>query len=91
MASLEFRQGSKADWVTTDTELTLEQIQCGATLRIADACELMAQNHARLVEERDRYARRYESERQTAARLNKSNAALRGVIGRMKRQNSKRV
>jgi len=54
--------------------------------RIADAAELMAKNHAQLVRERDDYERRLRTIRGEVNRLDRSNAALRGVITRMKRK-----
>ena len=84
-----YRDQSRINWgreMAPEIHPTREETQHGAILRIADACELMAKNHAQLVNERDSYKRRYESEQQASERLRNSNAALRGVIMRMKRK-----
>lgn len=79
-----YRKESRTDWGTTDDKVTLEQINTGAILRIADATEAMAKNHVQLQTERDRLQRWYEQERERAAKLERSNAALRGQITRLK-------
>lgn len=72
--------------VDSGKNVTLDQINCGSLLRIADAVELMAQEHAKLVHDRDWYKRMYEDERNRSTRLERSNAALRGVITKMKKR-----
>lgn len=82
-----YREESRTNWgrdVPDNQSLSRDDLQFGAMLRIADACERMAEDHDKLIRERDRYQRWYESERQSNDRLRNSNAALRGVITRMK-------
>lgn len=49
------RNASRANWGTqqqgSDDSLTIEQIQLGAVLRIADATEAMAKNHNEMIAE----------------------------------------
>jgi len=80
------REASQQNWGTRDLMPTQEQINTGCLQRIADAAELMAKNHAQLVRERDDYERRLRTIRGEVNRLDRSNAALRGVITRMKRK-----
>jgi hypothetical protein len=79
------RESSRKEWVAKDT---LADINSGSFQRIADACELMAKDHQRLVDERDRFKQMYESHAKWAKSLERANAALRGHIGRLKRQNA---
>ena len=80
-----YKQESRSNWGRNTTqELTREEVQHGAILRIADATEAMAKNHVQLQSERDRYKQWYDQERERAAKLERSNAALRGQITRLK-------
>ena len=81
-----YRQQSRdINWGTRgDAPLTLEQVNCGSLLRIADAAEKMAASYDQLREERDRYKRWYEREQADNKRLRRSNAALRGHLKRAK-------
>lgn len=83
-----YREESKSlGWGSDQTQnLSLEQLQTGAILRIADATEKMAQNYARMENDLAMYKRWYEQEKATSERLYKSNAALRGHIKRLKKQ-----
>ncbi len=81
-----YRQVSRIDWGTCASELKLEEIQAGAILRIADAAEAMAKNHVLLQAEADRLTRWYDQARKRAAKLERSNAALRGHITRLKKK-----
>lgn len=82
----DFRKESRTAWgVHTGLSLSAEQIQLGAVLRIADATENMASNHAQLIEDRDRYKKWYEAERVNVDRLRRRVAALRGVITKLRR------
>lgn len=84
--SRDLREASRAKWVSNAESLSLEQINTGSMLRIADATELMARNYQRLISERDMYKRLFEEERATAKRLTRQANALRGVITRLKRK-----
>ena len=87
MAIKGYREYSRVDWGDEEgLGLSLEQINTGAILRIADACEKMCQDRESLErrlkwmgEDRDRTHARLETEL-------RRNAALRGVITRMKRR-----
>lgn len=81
-----YRQVSRIDWGTCASKLTLEEIQAGAILRIADATEAMAKNHVQLQAEVDRLNRWYDQARKRSAKLERSNVALRGHITRLKKK-----
>ena len=55
-------------------------------LRIAEATELMAQNHGELVRERDLYSRLLREEEETSRGFEKTIAGLRGYITRLKKK-----
>ncbi|QDU67692.1 hypothetical protein [Engelhardtia mirabilis] len=77
------REASRKQWSTPGN---VEGINSGSLQRIADATEIMAQSYQGLIDERNRYERLYTAERADTSRLERSNAALRGVITRMKRK-----
>jgi hypothetical protein len=82
-----YRQRSRDQWgVTTDDALTLEQINTGAILRIADATELMATRHTELIRERDHFASVARHMQAELDRMTRSNAALRGHLKRLKKK-----
>lgn len=62
-----------------------EQLQIGCLQRIAAATEDMASDYRRLHRERDAYERLYRNACERERALERSNAALRGVITKMKR------
>jgi hypothetical protein len=86
-----WKQISKVEWSTEedDAARTGEKTKIGALQRIADATELMARNFLELQASRDRYKRWYEDADAERKKLAKSNAALRGVIERAKRNGAK--
>lgn len=82
-----YRKESKDNYGVNVSEaqgLSLEQLNTGALLRMADATEAMATNHVRMQNERDQYKRWYENEQKENATLVKRVAALKGVINKMK-------
>ena len=79
MATL--REQGKRDWTANES---IPHIQTGALQRIADACELMAKNHVELIAERDKYKRWYEGERAGNNKARHREAALRGIIKKLK-------
>ena len=79
------RKASRDEWVSRVDPPTDDDLKIGALLRIADATEKMAQRHTELMRERDYYERLASSRAEDIRRLERSNAALRGVIARMKR------
>lgn len=80
----DYKEESKKSWGTESEGVTMEQLNLGAVLRIADATEAMAKNYNELIRERDNYKAWYLSERRDAAKLERSNATLRGHITRLK-------
>lgn len=82
-----YRKASRDhDWgQDEDRSLTIEQINCGSLMRIADATELMAKEYQRLLD-RAKWleARAVRAEGETQ-RLARSNAALRGHLKRIKK------
>ena len=80
MATL--RDMSRKNWTGTNLR---EEIAVGSLQRIADATEKMAQSYEKIISDRDTYCRLYKNECECSERLARSNAALRGVITKLKR------
>lgn len=81
-----WKDHSRTDWRNAgECTPSDDRIKIGCLQRIADATEAMAKSYNLLREERDRYQRWYEQEQQSNARLRRSNAALRGLLKRMKK------
>lgn len=81
-----YREESKKEWTTVpiDGTPTHEQIKIGCLQRIADATEKMAIRYTAMQDENDRLR---EVKKHLVTRLHlcyRQNAALRGVITRMK-------
>ena len=53
-------------------------------LRMADAMELMAKNHAQLVADKEMYKRWYEQEQKRVAKLQRQVNAYKGVVKKLK-------
>lgn len=79
------RENSRKDWTFT-AESDPEALKLGALQRIADACELMAKEHARLVREREMFERSYKEQRKHKEQAQRTAAGLRGQITKLKRQ-----
>ncbi len=75
------REASKHNWTSSNR---IEDINAGSLQRIADAAEAMAKNYLRLQEDLDYLKGRVQVLRKRAERAERSNAALRGVITKMK-------
>lgn len=73
------RGASKSDW---SSDLSIESVNQGSLQRIADACELMAQGHAKLISDRDRYEKWWREERVKRIALEATVTGLRGQIGK---------
>lgn len=71
----------KGNW-TSAGKPTVEQINCGSLMRIADGIEAMATYHMKLIESRDTWERIARERYSTIERFKKSNAALRGHLKR---------
>lgn len=77
------REASKKVWTSSDPT-RMDEINLGSMQRIADACELMAQNHARLVSDRDMYEQRYRQNQAYYYAEQRRTRAPRGVITKLK-------
>lgn len=85
--SRNLRDESRKTWtINGDSAPTLEQINMGSLLRIADASEAMAKNHVQLQRDRDMYFKWYEREYENRLKLERQINALRGVITKMKKR-----
>lgn len=87
----DYRIESRSNWgvhIQQTQNITQEQIQTGAILRIADAVEVMAKNNQMLIEERDRYKRLYANVVEERDNANRRISALQGVITKMKKKAS---
>ena len=83
-----YRKESKIDWgrdLQTNENICQEQILLGAVLRIADAMEKITCNYQRLIDDRDYFKRQCEEQRKLTHKAYRQQAALRGVITRIKR------
>jgi hypothetical protein len=86
---IDYREASRRNWGTEKEDnirLNMEQINCGALLRIADATELMAKNYAQLQSDLERYKRWYNDSDERNTRLRRTNQALRGHLTRLGNQ-----
>jgi len=81
-----YRAQSRIDWGTESSGLTLEQINCGAMLRIADATEKMAQRHTELIQDRDYYEKQYNDWRREYEAMERRCRSLKGQITKMKKK-----
>jgi len=84
-----WREKSRGVQWGTDSEgttLPIADINAGSLLRIADAAEKMAENHAQLIEERDKYYRWYKEGRDRAIHARNVAAGLRSAITRLQRK-----
>jgi hypothetical protein len=84
-----FRQGSREDLgqdVEANSYLCIDQLKAGALLRIADASEKMAQNHIKLMADRDMYYRWYEDGKKRILELEHRIAGLKGYIKRLEKR-----
>ena len=89
MSEQNARTASKREWTVGSfyEAPTLAGINMGSFQRIADACELMAKNHATLIEDKEMYERWYREGRDANAKLQRRVAAYKGVITRLKARN----
>jgi hypothetical protein len=84
-----YRDESRKDYgkILLESEnLTLEQLQTGALLRIADAAEKLAASYDTLWNERDFQEGRAKHAHERLAKAQRSNRALRGYLKRLKRK-----
>lgn len=84
---MNFREASSRDWKTgSESGATFEEINSGSLQRIADATEKMAKRYDDLIYDRDLYMKMYKDKRGESESLFRSNAALRGVITKLKKK-----
>lgn len=86
MAFKTFQAHTKDGWGIDVEKPTLEQINTGCLLRIADAVDKMANPYMSLLREAKWNGERIERLEAEVARLTRSNAALRGAMKRAKAQ-----
>ena len=79
------REASKQNWSSNNTT---EEINAGSFQRIADAVEKMSENYIILQDDRDWYKRRCNEKNDTIARLERKISALKGVITKLKTNES---
>jgi hypothetical protein len=80
-----YREESRTNWGThLQGGLSIEQINCGSFLRIADAMEKMAVNHIKLQEEYEYMKRQRDDYRSGYELWKKRAAALKGQIIKLK-------
>jgi len=79
------REASRAN-ITTSHPREIDHINCGSLQRIADATEAMAKNHIALQRDHDLYKRWFTEEKERRHKLERSNAALRGQITKLKKK-----
>lgn len=76
------REQSKGN--RTSGSVTFDSMNTGSLQRIADSCEVMAKNHAKLVRERDNYYKWWKEERDRRFSLERRLSAMRGVATKLK-------
>lgn len=88
MPRLNYRDESRKPYhaVTRTEALDNDGLRTGALLRIADATELMARRHAELVEQKERFERWYVEATRTIAARDRTIAALRGQITKLRKR-----
>lgn len=86
MPFLNYREETRQQYGTHAVSLNTEQINAGALLRIADACELMASNYKQLQAENETLKRQVEYFRESRNERDRSIAALKGVITKLKKK-----
>jgi hypothetical protein len=86
MAFTPYKDETRKNYGCTDRLPDTNELKLGALMRIADATEAMAKNYTALIAERDRLKQWYESEQRLRQRLERSNAALRGQITKLRKR-----
>lgn len=80
------KKASRDDFRLLGERPTSDEVKIGAIQRIADATEKMAQRYTELIDQRDRLERWGRDLNVKCARLERSNAALRGQITKLKKR-----
>jgi hypothetical protein len=84
MSFKSYRDQNKMDWGSADEKPSLEQLNTGALLRIADATEKMASNYTRMENDLKWHKEKYHEKNKEIERLERVIAALRGHLKRAK-------
>jgi len=83
---MSLKSASKLDYsLRNEGSANYDEIKTGCLQRIADATEAMAKYHVQIIKDRDMYERWYRDSQAGQRILEKSNAALRGVITKLKK------
>ena len=86
MTFKKFRDESRREYGTeTEGGVSLDQMNAGSLQRIADATDVMAQNHIRLQSDLAQYKRWYNEEREQNRQLERRIRSLKGVITRLRK------
>jgi len=85
-----YRDQSRVNYGSHEEIPSIEKINCGSLLRIADATEVMAKNYQKLQESAERYERWYHDESKRAKLAERRVASLKGVITKMRKKNEGR-
>lgn len=76
------------NWSVTideNSNVNIDQLNCGSMLRIADGIEKIASNYSSLIEERDRYKRWWQEEVNRNEKLHRRIRGFKGVITKLKK------
>lgn len=80
------RTESKAEYSPRNQDgANSDELKVGCLQRIADATEAMAKYHVQIIKDRDMYERWYRDSQAGQRKLERQNAALRGVITKLKK------
>ena len=79
-------ESSRENYRTRDPVPTESELRVGALQRIASATERMARSHEELEQDRDRWKRWHDAERDQRRRGDRRIAALKGVVTRLQRK-----
>jgi hypothetical protein len=84
MAFKSYRDQSRTGWGCEENVATIEQINCGSLMRIADSMEKIAQDRVNLENDLRWHKERLQELRAENTRMGRSIAAYRGIIRRQR-------
>ncbi len=84
-----YKDQSRINWGTTSETLTLEQINTGAILRIADATESMAKNYTQMERDLKYYKELSERRGESLIKSHRLVSSLKGHLTRHKNKSKK--
>ena len=82
-----YKEQSRINWgrhMDSDESMSIDEVNCGALLRIADASEAMAKNHVKLQGDYDFMKESRDYWEAEAHKLRRQIRALKGVITKLK-------